>query len=132
MKKIGRFEKIFFPNFNEPVIKAKIDTGAFNCSLHVDSVKISNSVLEVSIGDNTYHFNNWTEIKVKSSNGTSQKRFAAKLKIVIGQKKYPIFVSFSDRKTMKFRFLIGRRFLMSNKFIVDVNKKCVHGRPKTI
>jgi ribosomal protein S6--L-glutamate ligase len=132
MKKIGRFEKIFFPNLNEPVIRAKVDTGAFNAALHVDSISVSNSLLSVTIGENTYHFSNWTEIKVKSSNGTSQNRFAAKMKIRIGSQKYSIFVSFTDRKSMKFRFLIGRRFLMSNNFIVDVNKKCLHGRPKTI
>ena len=33
---------------------------------------------------------------------------------------------------MKFRLLIGRRFLQDNNFLVDANKKNLHDRPKEI
>lgn len=132
MRKIGKTEKIFFPNLNEGLITAKIDTGAFSAALHVDSVKVEECGLKVKIGSNTYIFHKWSEVDIKSSNGKSQKRYGVKLKMQLGKKKYRIFVSLTNRKSMKFPLLIGRRFLHINDFIVDVKKKNIHGRPKKI
>jgi hypothetical protein len=132
MKKIGRTEKISFPYLNEGVLIAKIDTGAFNASLHVDSVKIIDSGLQVKIKGNTYIFHKWSEVEVKSSNGRIQKRYGVKLKMQLGKKKFHIFVSLANRNTMKFPFLIGRKFLHANNFLVNVMKKNIHGRPKEI
>lgn len=129
---IGRTEKIYFPKLNEGVILAKVDTGAFSAALHVDYVKIEDCGLKVKIENNTYIFNKWSELEVKSSNGKVQKRYGVKLKIQIGKKRYNIFVSLTNRKDMKFRLLIGRKFLHSNNFLVDVKKKNVYGRPKEI
>lgn len=132
MKKIGRSEKIYFPKLNEGLIVGKIDTGAFSAALHVDSIKIIESGLQVKISNNTYIFHSWSEVEVKSSNGKSQKRYGIKLKMRLGKKNYRIFVSLTNRKSMKFPFLIGRRFLQENGFVVDVNRKNLHGRPKKI
>jgi hypothetical protein len=131
-KIIGRTEKIYFPKLNEGVILAKVDTGAFSAALHVDYVKVEDCGLKVKIKNNTYIFNKWSELEVKSSNGKVQKRYGVKLKIQIGKKRYNIFVSLTNRKNMKFRLLIGRKFLHSNNFLVDVKKKNVYGRPKEI
>lgn len=132
MKKIGRSEKINFPKLNEDLIIGKIDTGAFSAALHVDSIKVIESGLQVKISNNTYIFHSWSEVEVKSSNGKSQKRYGVKLKMTLGKKNYRIFVSLTNRKNMKFNLLIGRRFLQENNFIVDVNRKNLHGRPKKI
>jgi len=132
MKKIGRTEKIYFPNLNEGIILSKIDTGAFSAALHVDYVKIEECGLKVRIGKNTYIYKSWTELDVKSSNGKSQKRYGVKLKMKLGKKNYRIFVTLTSRKNMKFQLLIGRRFLHLNNFLVDVKKKNIHGRPKKI
>lgn len=131
-KKIGRTEKVFFTELNEEIVIAKIDTGAFNAAMHVDDVKIIDSGLQVKIANNTYIFHKWSEVEVKSSNGKVQKRYGIKLKIRMGQKKYKIFVSLTNRKKMKFSLLIGRKFLHLNDFLVDVKKKNLHGRPKKI
>ena len=132
LKKIGRSEKIYFPKLNEGIITGKIDTGAFSAALHCDSIKVIDSGLQVKIKNSTYIFHKWSEVDVKSSNGKSQKRYGVKLKIILGNKKYHIFVSLTSRKNMKYPLLIGRRFLQSNGFLVDVNKKNIHGRPKKI
>ena len=132
MKKIGRTEKIYFPNLNEGIILSKIDTGAYSAALHVDYVKIEECGLKVMIGKNTYIYKSWTELDVKSSNGKSQKRYGVKLKMKLGKKNYRIFVTLTSRKNMKFQLLIGRRFLHIHNFIVDVKQKNIHGRPKKI
>lgn len=131
-KVIGRNEKVHFSKLNEGVICAKIDTGAFSAALHVDSVKVEDCGLKVKIGSNTYIFHKWSEIDVKSSNGKVQKRYGVKLKMQLGSKKFRIFVTLTNRKSMKFALLIGRKFLHSNKFLVDVKKKNIHGRPKKV
>jgi hypothetical protein len=132
LNKIGRSEKIYFPKLNEGIITGKIDTGAFSAALHCDSIKVIDSGLQVKITNSTYIFHKWSEVDVKSSNGKSQKRYGVKLKMILGNKKYIIFVSLTSRKNMKYPLLIGRRFLQSNRFLVDVNKKNIHGRPKKI
>lgn len=132
MKKIGRTEKIIVTSLSEEVFHAKIDTGAFNAALHIDEVKVIDSGLQVRIKNNTYIFHKWSEVEVKSSNGKIQKRFGVNLKIQLGKKKYKIFVSLTNRKNMKFPILIGRKFLHSNNFLVDVTKKNIYGRPKKI
>ena len=132
MKKLGRSEKIYFTKLNEGIISAKIDTGAFSAALHVDYVKVEESGLKVKIGSNTYIFKKWSEIEVKSSNGKVQKRYGVRLKINIGNKIYRIFVTLTNRKSMKYSLLIGRKFLHNNNLLVDVKKKNIHGRPKKI
>lgn len=132
MKKIGRTEKIVFSSLNEGPITAKIDTGAFNAALHVDEVKAIESGLRVRIKNSTYIFHKWTEVEVKSSNGKVQKRYGVNLKMRLGKKGYKIFVSLTNRKSMKFSLLIGRRFLHQNDFLVDVTKKNIYDRPKKI
>jgi hypothetical protein len=132
MKKIGRSEKIYFTKLNEGIISAKIDTGAFSAALHVDYVKVEESGLKVKISSNTYIFKKWSEIEVKSSNGKVQKRYGIRLKINIGNKIYRIFVTLTNRKSMKYSLLIGRKFLHNNNLLVDVKKKNIHGRPKKI
>jgi hypothetical protein len=132
MKKIGRSEKVFFTKLNDGILTAKIDTGAFSAALHCDSIKVIESGLQIKISNNTYIFHNWSECDVKSSNGKIQKRYGIKLKMRLGKKDYRIFVTLTNRKNMKFPLLIGRRFLQANGFLVDVNKKNIHGRPKKI
>lgn len=132
MKKIGRTEKIYFPKLNGSVITGKIDTGAYSAALHVDFVKVEDSGLKVKVSNHTYIFHEWTEIEVKSSNGKVQKRFGIKLKMILGKKKYSIFVTLTDRKKMKYQLLIGRKFIHNNDFLVDVKKKNIHGKPKKI
>lgn len=130
--KIGRNEKVYFNKLSEGIITAKIDTGAFSAALHVDSVKEEDYGLKVKIGSNTYIFHKWSELEVKSSNGKVQKRYGLKLKMCLGNKNYRIFVTLTNRKSMKYPLLIGRKFLHNNNFIVDVKKKNIHGRPKKI
>jgi hypothetical protein len=132
MKKIGRSEKVFFTKLNDGILTAKIDTGAFSAALHCDSIKVIESGLQIKISNNTYIFHKWSECDVKSSNGKIQKRYGIKLKMRLGKKDYRIFVTLTNRKNMKFPLLIGRRFLQANGFLVDVNKKNIHGRPKKI
>jgi hypothetical protein len=58
---------------------------------------------------------------VKSSNGQTQVRYRILTEILLYGKIYPIFLTLSDRKEMKFPVLIGRKFL-TKRFLVDINR----------
>ena len=128
MKKIGRIEKINFTNLSEETMSCKIDTGAWSAALHVESAEIVDGELVVKMGNNQYAFKKWKEINVKSSNGLEETRFGLKLRMRLGGKGYWLFVGLTNRGSMKYPVLIGRKFLRQNNFLVDVNKKNINGR----
>ncbi len=110
-------------------IEAKIDTGAFSCSIHCDDIRLSADkkkvhfrLLDESHPD--YHDADISmpvhEIRtVKSSNGTTQERIFIKTILELYGLQFETEISLTDRANMKFPMLIGRKFL-ENRFIVDV------------
>ena len=83
MKIIGRIEKIDIINLNIQV-QSKIDTGAWRNTLHVDEISEIDNVLIIKIDKKEFTFNKFKIIKVKSSFGRDQTRYAIKLKFKIG------------------------------------------------
>lgn len=134
MKIIGRSEKVSFPNLKIESIKSKVDTGAYNISLHVDGIEVINNALNFWIGDelNTFTFNKFKMVLVKSSFGEIQIRYSIFTRIKIGHSTYKVNVSLSDRKDMKYPVLIGRRFLRKFDYLVDVRKKNINDRSKKV
>lgn len=134
MKKvIGRIEKIGFPNWEIDQLDAKVDTGAYTSSLHCHKINV------VSKDDGEYvHFSLFDPKhpsyqdrifesrlvkirKVKSSNGTVQKRYTIKEIARFCGKNRAIELTLTDRSAMKYDLLLGRKFL--EHFLVDVSKK---------
>jgi hypothetical protein len=130
-KKVGRFEKIYFPELNLKV-DSKIDTGAYSVSLHVEDITEIDGKLHFWVGEksNKFIYDDFNIINVKSSFGKKQKRYSINLKMVMGDFYFNALVSLTDRKKMKFPCLIGRRFLYKHGFLVDVRKKNLHDRNK--
>lgn len=129
-KIIGSFVPVSFPDFEViGEVMAKIDTGAYTGALHCTQIreKEMNGVetlyfspfdhpeAEISATDFAVKF-------VKSSNGTSERRYFINTSIIIDGGTYPIILSLADRSEMKWPVLIGRRFLRKNHFLVDVSK----------
>lgn len=56
---------------------------------------------------------------VKSSNGTIQERIFIKTALQLFGQEYETELSLTDRKSMKYPMLIGRKYL-EDRFIVDV------------
>jgi hypothetical protein len=130
MKKIGRSEKISFPDLGVQSLSCKIDTGAFGTSLHVDGLFVKDDKLIFWIGNkkNRHIFTKFKVIKVKSSFGRVQERYTIRTRMVLGNRTYKIFVSLTDRKNMRFPCLVGRRFLHKFGYIVDVRKKNIYDK----
>lgn len=128
-KIIGSFEKVSFPDFGIIDVIAKVDTGATSGSLHATHIR----EITLSTGEKAVRFrpygnkpsvtmSSFKYKMVRSSNGASTMRYIVPTSIIIRGVHYPIEVSLSDRSLMKKGVLIGRRFLRSHGFVVDVKK----------
>lgn len=131
---IGREDKADFPDFFLEDIDLKIDSGAYTSSIHccnikeieVDGKKVLKFTLldpeHVLYNNKEFISEDYTSKLVKSSNGISEMRFRIYTKIIIFNKNFPIYLTLSERKDMKFPILLGRKFL-NKKFIIDTVKK---------
>lgn len=129
-KKIGRSEKVSFPELEIENIKSKIDTGAYGIALHVDKIEVVDNKLKIVLNEKQFTYKKFKTVNVKSSFGRKQKRYSIFTKVKIGQSNYKFFVSLTDRKNMRYPVLIGRRFLYKFNYIVDVRKKNIYDSSK--
>jgi hypothetical protein len=125
---IGRREKVDFAELGIFGITAKIDTGAYTSVLHCSDIKEENSKLYFKLLDSTHpeyneqvhEFEAYFKKDFKNSFGESETRYVIKTIVKIGHKRIKALISLTDRGTMRYPVLLGRRFL-KNKFIVDVS-----------
>lgn len=138
MKKIiGKFEQVTFPEFGIDAVVAKIDTGAYSGALHATKIRETKdgdkTVLQFAPFDHpetvimTEHYKVG---HVKSSNGHADERYYINTTVCIHGKEYPVNITLSDRSSMKYAVLLGRKFLMQNNFLVDVSIDNRYGATK--
>ena len=130
---IGRIDKVDFPEFLLEEIEVKIDSGAYTSSIHCSDIKEieenGESYLKFTLLDpkhaayNNKEFStkNYSSKMVKSSNGIAEERFMILTEIIIFNVSFPIHLTLSERKEMKFPVLLGRKFL-NQKFVIDTTK----------
>ncbi len=139
-KTIGWREWVRIPELGVPEIKAKIDTGADNSSLHAFNIsrfekdgvpyvrfeihpkqrKRKPAVLceaEVVM-----------ERKVKNPGGRLEVRPVIKTKLLVAGREIEALVNLTTRDEMTFRLLLGRRTIRDH-FIVDPGKSYIGARP---
>ncbi|MDA3945409.1 MAG: RimK/LysX family protein [Helicobacteraceae bacterium] len=127
---MGRNELVSLPDLQFFDIDAKIDTGAYSCSIHCDDIRLSddNRKVHFRLLDESHPDYHDKEIvmpvseirQVKSSNGTTQERIFIKTLLQLFSLDFETELSLTDRKSMKYPMLIGRKFL-EDRFIVDVS-----------
>ena len=127
---VGHIESLSILDLELYDLDAKIDTGADSNSLHCDDIYVDEN--------NNVHFKLLDEVhpsyhgkkmilplykmkRVKSSNGKSEKRPSVRVKVDFFGKKYMTVISLTNRDTMKYPMLVGKKFL-ENRFLVDVSK----------
>ncbi|MDA3879958.1 MAG: RimK/LysX family protein [Prolixibacteraceae bacterium] len=132
-KIIGRKEIAHFPEFGLKNIDVKIDTGAYTSSIHCHQIEEEvfegKKVLCFKLLDPKHkQYNNkiitsknYRQKVIRSSTGHASKRYIIKTVIELFGQQYPIDLSLSERDSMKYPVLIGRK-LLSGKFIVDTAK----------
>ncbi len=126
--RIGRRETIDFPELGLYGIIAKVDTGAYTTALHCHDIREEKGVLYFKLLDPTHPdyneqeqlFSDYFQKEIKNSFGEVEKRYMIKTTVKIGSKRIKSLISLTDRGTMRYPVLIGRK-LLKNRFIVDVS-----------
>lgn len=130
---VGRRELVDFPGLNMKAIEAKIDTGAYTCSLHCHDISekeiggrkmLCFFLLDPShpeYNQTEHHFFEYTRKKIKSSTGEYEERYVIKTVVRMARRRVRTTISLTDRGNMRYPVLIGRKML-KGKFIVDVSK----------
>ena len=136
---LGWREWVALPTLNLPAIKTKVDTGAKTSALHafyvepyqkesVDMLKFlihpiqNNADFQVEC-----HAPILDQREVADSGGHKEMRYVIESEITIGDKSWPIELSLTNRDTMRFRMLLGRR-AMENSSIVEPGSSYLHGK----
>lgn len=130
-KTIGRNAPVDFLEFDLLSIPGKVDTGAYHCSLHCDSIELveRGEMLELHFVPLAPRFpgykgkriikRKFERIQVRSSNGHLQWRFVVKTKVKLLGEIHSVHISLADRSKMRNPVLLGRHFLRKH-FIIDL------------
>jgi ribosomal protein S6--L-glutamate ligase len=137
---IGSEEWCSFPELGIPTIKARVDSGAKTSALHAINIApfIKNDTNWVKFDINPIQNNLKTIIHceaplvdkriVKSSSGFREQRYVIQTNLEIGDSKWPIEMTLTNRDSMGFRMLLGRE-AMSGRVLVDPEQKYLLGQP---
>jgi len=141
MKVIGRQERIDLPELGYRAIKAKVDTGAYGNALHCTEIEViirdGKELLAFTLLDERHpeykeerqYVDEFTDKLVKNSSGEKEHRYTIDTVVVFYGKKTRACFSLTDRSTMKYPILLGRKFL-KGKYLVDVRLKDVSHKKK--
>ena len=117
---VGSEEWCQFPDLNIPGIKARVDSGAKTSSLHAFNIQSFRKNGEKWVNFEVHPLRNdnrtsvFCEAKVidqrviKSSSGSSEKRFVIRSKVLLGSEQYDIELTLTNRDSMGYRMLLGR------------------------
>jgi len=130
MQILGRSDRVNLPGLGLINIHAKIDTGAFTCSLHCSRAEVVNGQLEFVLLDDEHPeftgmkfvFKEFTERDVKNSFGVAERRYVINTTVKIFDEEILAEFSLSDRDALRFPILLGRKILR-DRFLIDVTKK---------
>ena len=130
MKILGRSDRVDLPGLGLSNIHAKIDTGAYTCSLHCSRAGTVDGKLEFILLDEEHPeftgmkfvFKKFTQREVKNSFGEAEMRFVIKTTIKVHNQVINAEFSLSDRDKLRFPVLLGRKILR-HRFLIDVTEK---------
>jgi len=136
---VGWREWVLLPELGLPFIQAKVDTGAKTSCLHASYVtqfeKDGDLWVRFGMHPNQDETETLIECEAKvadqrsvtDSGGHSEKRFVISTHFIMGELESQIELTLTNRDTMKYRMLLGRR-AMDNRIIVNPNKSYLLGK----
>lgn len=135
--RVGWREWAALPSLGIPAIKVKIDTGANTSALHAKDVEIFTRnrkkyvrfIVNPRQRDDKLAFKCVAPLvsrtRVRSSNGQMEERFTIMTPMVIGDRKWDIELTLTNRDIMNYRMLLGRKAMKD--FIIDPAKSYRQG-----
>ncbi|MDH4089762.1 MAG: RimK/LysX family protein [Cyclobacteriaceae bacterium] len=130
MNILGRFDRVDLPGLGLVNIHAKVDTGAYTSSLHCRQARVVDGILEFILLDEEHPeftgmkfcVTDYEERNIKNSFGEEELRFVITTPLIIFNEEITAEFSLSNRGSLKFPILIGRKILR-NRFVIDISKK---------
>jgi len=137
---VGSEEWCSFPQLGIHAIKARVDSGAKTSALHAVNIVPFEKEGEnwVKFDINPIQKNIKTVIHcqaplvdkrvVKSSSGFREQRYVIRAETQVGETRWEVELTLTNRDSMGFRMLLGRE-AMSGRILVDPEQKYVLGQP---
>lgn len=127
---LGRYDRVDLPDLGLLNIHAKVDTGAYTSSLHCHKAEVVGDTLEFILLDEEhpeftgmkFAFREFEERDIRNSFGEVERRFVIVTTLRIFNEEITTEFSLSNRGSLKFPILIGRKILR-NRFLIDITKK---------
>lgn len=137
MHVLGRYDRVDLPELGLFDIHAKVDTGAYTSSLHCQNAEVVDGRLEFILLDQEHPeftgmkfvFSDFEKRDIRNSFGEVEKRFVIVTSIKIFEEVITTEFSLSNRGSLKFPILLGRKILR-DRFLIDVKRKNLSYREK--
>ncbi len=121
--RLGWEEWVALPALGLPALKAKIDTGARTSALHAAEIEPFGPTARPRIRFTVHPVPGRHDVaipcsahlidrrEVTSSNGEAEFRYVIRSDLQIGERRWPVEITLTDRASMAYRMLIGRQAL---------------------
>lgn len=128
---LGRSDRVDLPDLGLENIQAKVDTGAYTCSLHCSRTSINAAgELEFVLLDKEhpeftgmpFRVKQFEQREIRNSFGEAELRYVIKSRIRIHGRLIRAEFSLSNRGNLRFPVLLGRKILRF-RFLIDVTRK---------
>lgn len=139
--RLGWREWAALPDLGLPAIKVKVDTGARTSALHafytekyeLDSVDMVKFLIHPIQRNYDFQVECHAPLidfrEVSDSGGHREMRYVIETSIVIGNSRWPIEITLTNRDNMRFRMLLGRR-AMEARAVVEPGASYLNGKLK--
>ena len=127
---VGSEEWCSLPGLGLPAIKARVDSGAATSSLHAFNIVPFQRDGELWISFEVHPLQNDRSVvvrheapvleqrSVRNTSGISENRYVIREELVLGEQRWPIELTLTNRDAMGYRMLLGRE-AMAGRVLVD-------------
>lgn len=136
---IGWREWVSFPELGIPAVKAKVDSGARTSALHTFELETFTEGDRRRVRFGIHPLQRRRDIElycmadvvdermVRDSGGHAEKRLVIRSMLSLGERRWPIEITLTNREDMLFRLLLGRSALSAAGVLVDPGRSYLGG-----